>query len=113
MKIIPSGPNQREVFFVETNLFDLLRGDRMDGYMVDTLFGPPDRADGSHAFFPKTMFCSPGRYTVNKRNTFVNNKDSSEAHFQQKGTRSLVPIYVAGPLARGLRNRSVSKKEMF
>lgn len=80
----------------------------MDGYMVDTLFGPLDRADGSHAFFLKTRLCSLGRFIVNKRNTFVNNKDSSEASFQQKGTLSLAPIYIAEPPARGLRNRSVS-----
>jgi hypothetical protein len=34
----------------------------------------------------------------------------SAANFHQKGTRSLMPIYIAGPLARGLRNRSASKK---
>jgi len=80
----------------------------MDGYMVDTLFGPLDRADGSHAFFLKILRCSRGRF-INKRNTFVNNINSAAfacrvteegvVPKQRAASRPLIPEFLERPLA--------------
>ena len=81
----------------------------MDGYMVDTLFGPLDRADGSHAFFLKILRCSRGHFIINKRNTFVNNINSEEfacrvteegvVPKQRAASRPLIPEFLERPLA--------------